>query len=86
MYSWMRPEQCETKEELNISKALFQAYVQKEVNDHVFLPFMRVFLFIYVFPNIDYFQVAPLIGDSDAADLLKIFHANVQVHETFFVY
>jgi hypothetical protein len=32
MYSWMRPECCESQEELEISKALFQACVQNEVN------------------------------------------------------
>jgi hypothetical protein len=31
MCSWMRPEYCESKEELEISKALFEAYIQSEV-------------------------------------------------------
>jgi hypothetical protein len=32
MYSWMRPEGCESQEELEISKAFFQAYIKNEVN------------------------------------------------------
>jgi hypothetical protein len=31
MYSWMRPGYCKTEEELNISKALFVAYIKSEV-------------------------------------------------------
>jgi hypothetical protein len=31
MYSWMRPGYCESEEELNISKALFVAYIKSKV-------------------------------------------------------
>jgi hypothetical protein len=41
MYSWMRPEYCESKEELEISKALFQAYIQSEV--FILLPFLILY-------------------------------------------
>jgi hypothetical protein len=46
MYSWMRPECCESQEELDISKALFEAYVQKEVNCAVFLFLTNIILFL----------------------------------------
>jgi hypothetical protein len=81
---------CKMEEELNISKALFVAYIKSEVQPNACLtvhysyvlcfptsPFDQVHLFL---------QVPELIGESHVAGILDFYKANVEVHESFYAF
>jgi hypothetical protein len=86
----MRPGYCETEEELNISKALFIAYIKSEVQPRTCLtvPYSYVLCFpTSPFDHIRLFlQVPELIGESHVADILDFYKANVEVHESFYAF
>jgi hypothetical protein len=92
MYSWMRPGYCETEKELNISKALFAAYIKLEVQPTACLtvPYSYVLCFpTNLFDHVHFhlfLQVPELIGESHVADILDFYKANVEVHESFYAF
>jgi hypothetical protein len=87
----MRPGYCKTEEELNISKALFVAYIKSEVRPRTCLsvPYSYVLCFpTSPFGHVHLFlQVPELIGESHVTNILDFYkEANVEVHEPFYAF
>jgi hypothetical protein len=81
---------CHTEEELNISKALFIAYIRSEVQPNTCLTVPYSYILCFPTGPLDhihlFLQVPELIGESHVADIFDLYKAYVEVHESFYAF